>query len=238
MAVFLLFFTPLAMAQDNKTPETTLLIKVIPRGSEVSVNGVTMGKAPFLVKKPPIGQVSLRARHIGYRPLTRNFDVAANQNNVAVLILASRPGGPGSLTGTLIIDTEPQGATLWLNDTALGKSPMRAEAVTEGEYQLKANFPRLGEKTITVQVIAGETVQANIRWHEPEPKTFSLDITPKEARVYFLNFDQPYQPEMPLPKGRYLLRASHPGHTTTDIAVEMGDKDFRGWVSLQKAAQK
>ncbi|HIJ84202.1 MAG: hypothetical protein HW380_2819 [Magnetococcales bacterium] len=234
MAILVMMFMAPAMAQDDKTTETTLLVKVIPRGAEVLVNGVPMGKAPFLIKKPPLGQISLRARHMGYRSLTRNFEVIANKNNVTVFILANRSGNLGSQTGTLIIESEPQGATLSLDGAPLGKSPMRAESVGEGEHRITAIFPGLGEKTAVVQAIASEAIQVHIPWAEPMPKNFRLDITPKEAKVHFLNHPQPYQPGMPLPKGRYLLRASHPDHVTTDIAVDMGDKDFHSWVTLQK----
>ncbi|MBF0133125.1 MAG: PEGA domain-containing protein [Magnetococcales bacterium] len=233
MALFFLFSPSPAMADDNKGVETTLLVKVIPRGAEVLVNGVPMGIAPFLIKKPPLGQVSLRARHMGYRSLTRNFEIVANQNNVATLIMASRAGNLGTLTGTLIIETQPQGATLALDANPLGKSPMRAENLAEGDHQLTVQFPGLGEKTIPVQVIGGETIQTNILWDEPKPKKFRLDLTPQNAKVVFLNHPQPYRSGMPLPKGRYLLRASHPGYVTTDIAVDMGEKDFHSWVSLQ-----
>lgn len=233
MALFFLFGHPLAIADGDQTPETTLLVKVIPRGAEVLVNGTPMGNAPFLIKKPPLGQISLHARHMGYRSLTRNFDVVANQNNVITLIMANRSGNLGTLPGTLIIETQPQGATLSLDATPLGKSPMHAENLAEGDHQLTVQFPGLGEKTVPVKVVGGEAIQTNILWDEPKPKNFRLDITPQEAKVFFLNYPQPYFSGMPLPKGRYLLRASHIGYVTTDIAVDMGEKDFHSWVSLQ-----
>ncbi|MBF0148010.1 MAG: PEGA domain-containing protein [Magnetococcales bacterium] len=235
MAVlFLSCIAPAAMAQDDQTPQTTLLIKVIPRGAEVLVNEIVMGNAPFLIKKPPTGPIDLRARHMGYRSLGRRFNVIANKNNVAILILANRSSPVGTLTGSLAIDTAPQGANLFLDDTPLGRSPTRTENVLEGEYRIKADFPTLGEKTETVQVIANEVIRVTLRWNEPTPRGFRLDLIPGDARIQFLNYPQPYHSNMPLPKGRYLLRASHPDHVTTDIAVEMGEKDFYSLVKLQK----
>ncbi|MBF0416172.1 MAG: PEGA domain-containing protein [Magnetococcales bacterium] len=236
LAACILFAIFPASAEETKTTETTLLIKVIPRGAEVLVNGTFMGKAPFLIKNPPPGQINIHARSMGFRSLTRNFDVLANQNNVAVLILASRSNDTDKVPGTLIIETDPQGANLLLDGQTLGKSPMRNESTPEGEHQLTVQFPGLGEKKLTVQVIGGESVTATVLWNEPKPKSFLLDMTPKEAKVHFLNYPKTYQPGMPLPKGRYLLRASLPGYVTTDIAVEMGDKDFHSWVTLQKNA--
>ncbi|MBF0423419.1 MAG: PEGA domain-containing protein [Magnetococcales bacterium] len=232
---FLSLISP-ASAEEGKTVETTLLVKVIPRGAEVMVNGTYMGNAPFLIKKPQPGTVHIHARSVGYRSLTRNFDIVANQNNVAVLILASRLSTLGTVSGTLVIDTDPQGATLALDGQPLGKSPMRAENIAEGSYKLNVQFPGLGEKNVPLQVFGGETTQTAISWSEPMPRKFLLELTPREARVHFLNYPQAYQPGMPLPKGRYMLRAYLPGYVTTDIAVEMGDKDFHSYVTLQRSA--
>jgi hypothetical protein len=64
-------------------------------------------------------------------------------------------------TGTLVINSNPQGATVSVSGTEFGQTPMTIENVPEGDYQVQLTLTGYETCQQNVHVTAGQTTQVN-----------------------------------------------------------------------------
>ena len=84
-ALFLLLAFPEAVIAEQTG---SLLVKTIPRGAEILLNGRSMGTAPLLLQGVPTGTTRLKAHHSGYRPWGKVVRIKPGERHEVILILA------------------------------------------------------------------------------------------------------------------------------------------------------
>ena len=171
-------------ADSSKAPVRPgrLLVRSVPSGANVTVDGVARGETPLALRDLDVGTRSVIVSRRGYVTETRNVPItkarpartldvrlAATPEPVAPKPAeggAPRPSTPATLgkpavsTGTLVVDSRPPGAAVTINGKPSGTTPLTINDLPPGEYQVVMTLPGYRNFTTTVRVVAGERVRA------------------------------------------------------------------------------
>lgn len=82
-------------------------------------------------------------------------------------------GVAGCVERTISIDSEPDGALVWLNDREIGRTPVEVEFVHYGVYDVRLQADGY-EPLVTSGVAAGP-------WWDSPPFDFFAEVSPSEA---------------------------------------------------------
>lgn len=80
---------------------------------------------------------------------------------------AAPPAPPAGVTGSLNIASSPAGASLFVNDSARGKTPLRLDGLLPGRYRLRLELRGYDPVTDNVQVNAGGMEERNYTLKTP-----------------------------------------------------------------------
>jgi len=131
----------------------------------------------------------------------------------SIAIAAALAALPGCVERTVSINTEPQGATVILNDQEVGKSPVKVPFTWYGDYD------------IILRKEGYETVKTNKRLRAPWYQTPGIDII-SEALVPFTIHDDReldvfvMNPRQPVDKGALLQSAAELRQRATGSSAE------------------
>ena len=155
-----------------------LLVRSLPSGATVSVDGVEKGVTPLALRDLDYGAINLTIARNGYVPESRRVVITSGRPSRSLDVrlaaaappkaapkhseTAPRPSTPATLsrTGTLNVDSRPAGANVLINGKASGKTPITIDDLPPGEYRVVMTMPGYHNFSTTVRVIAGERVRA------------------------------------------------------------------------------
>ncbi len=156
-----------------------LLVRSTPSGASVSVDGVARGVTPLALRNLDVGTRNVSIARRGYisetrrvlitkaRP-SRTLDVSLSaEARGSASAAAGRSGEtspelarPRASVGGLSVDSRPSGATVTINGTARGTTPLAIDDLAPGEYRIRLAMPGYRNFATTVRVVAGERVRA------------------------------------------------------------------------------
>jgi formylglycine-generating enzyme required for sulfatase activity len=137
--------------------EGTLIVNSKPAGATVYLNGNRRGATP-LTLTINAGTYSLRITKSDYEEVSDQITIAANQtirNNYPL-----KPLPPPSLEGTLIVNTDPQGAKVYLNDVEKGQTPLTL-TLEQGTYSLRITKTKYEKINEYVEIVANQITRYN-----------------------------------------------------------------------------
>ncbi|MEE2637726.1 MAG: PEGA domain-containing protein [Acidobacteriota bacterium] len=154
-------------------PEGRLLVRSMPPGATVAVNGENSGVTPLALTELPYGDYELRVLLAGHQPREYQLRITDADPIAAVNVELSRtptasvtpldtpdtqtvPGGVGSI----FVDTRPQGVAIWLDQRRVGETPMLIPDVTPGPRQIE--FRQDGYRTWATTVLVRSSEQARV----------------------------------------------------------------------------
>lgn len=160
-----------------------LLVYSKPEGASVLIDSAPAGVTPWS------GEVKAGAHRVevsyeGYLPEQREV-TAAKSREVEVSFQLLRPPGPAHL----LVETDPAGAALTVDDKPAGITPL-AEAITlePGEHQIAARKDGFLALAQTITAEQGQTVALRLAMmpapKEPLPPTVAANTDPPGARFY------------------------------------------------------
>jgi formylglycine-generating enzyme required for sulfatase activity len=159
---------------DRQTMEVTLLpgwgtleIASEPSETEVRLDGMAIGFTP-LRANPMAGAYHLELRKSGWKPVSREITIKANETVILPLIQLEK------VDGTLNLTTSPAGATVMVNDELRGRSPIMLTLKSGRDHK------------ITISKVGYETVSRKVSFDGHGPKSLNIDLTPKYG-IVFLN---------------------------------------------------
>lgn len=218
------------VVEQNTVLEETkglLLLKTVPEGADVQVDGMSVGQTPRLIANLPVGGVyQVRLRKAGYQDQTISvrFDGRRPQVREERLVLAS---------GTIDVMSEPTGAEVTVNGIVRGKAPLRVTGVPKGRAIVKFSLPGYEDAVRDLAVSAGD-VQALPVVLKGLPGTLRVTTVPDGARIYV---NDRFEGKSPLSlaglaPGEYAVRAELDGHgfQTRTVTLENGSsasEEFR-----------
>ncbi len=140
-----------------------LVVRSTPSGANVTLNGKWVGRTPFTQNALPFGNYSLRVATDGYSVAREEFSLSSrNQSeDLSLRLERTRPAPPPSrenssqrgatppaertgsdkFTGTVFVDSRPQGAKVFIGGRAYGTTPLRVPEVAIGSHVVRLELP-------------------------------------------------------------------------------------------------
>jgi hypothetical protein len=187
---------PTPAPKAPKAPEAPtrigrLLIRSTPSGASVEVDGVARGVTPLALQELDLGGRQITVSRPGYVSEERRIVLTKARPSRSVEVRLSppeppkrapsaapesgpRPATPASLgkpavaTGTLAIESLPSGASVAINGTPGGTTPVTISDLPPGEYRVTITLQGYRPFATTVRVVAGERARAAARLTEQE----------------------------------------------------------------------
>lgn len=151
----------------------TLSVTSSPRGASVSLDGAYKGVTPVIITGVLSGTHQITVTSPGYQDYSTGVSVTAGQMASVVASLKDQTGStstslttpttaptkapPGTETGTLSVTTTPGGATVSLDGTYRGLSPLTLTGVSDGSHELKISKTGYQDFHTSVMVTGGKT---------------------------------------------------------------------------------
>ena len=139
----------------------TLSITSQPEGATVSINGRRIGDAP-LKKELKIDSYKLKVKRRGYKPLEQEVRILPGETTELAFELERIP------PGRLAVDSEPAGASLFLDGDPKGETPFKRK-VDVGEYNLELKLDGYNTAKKSVTVKSKETTRLNLTLERDYP---------------------------------------------------------------------
>jgi len=191
------------------------LIRSTPPGAETQINGLSRGRTPLLVSDLPLGKHRVQLTLTGYVPqeLELNLVDRTPQQLEATLL---------STLATLVVESNPKGASVILNGISKGETPARISGIPAGKVNLELKLDGHAPFTSTLTLLAGreEKVTTDLK---ALPSGLQVVSLPERARIYV---DNQFRGEAPvelkkIDAGEHRLRAELKGFTPAARTVTL-----------------
>jgi len=166
--------TPAVAESRGEQPSVTgrLLLRSTPPGVEVILNGEVRGMTPLVVSELGFGNYDVRLRLEGYESQNFKFSLASENTIEAInadLVRLTETQRSFLGVGSVLVDTRPRGAEVWLDRRLVGETPMLISNIPAGVHVIEFRYDGYRDWVTTVQVDL--SAQARV--------TASLDHVPR-----------------------------------------------------------
>ncbi len=192
-----------------------VLLRSVPDGADIEINGAYRGKAPLLLTDLPLGKYQVKASSAGYLPRKVEFSV---ENRTPKLVTVSM----ASDSAVLNISSRPAGASVSVNGLSKGVTPCRVDRLPVGENEVVVTLPEYDAYRTKVKLLANQEQALDIVM-KGTPASLSVMSSPAGARIYV--DDKLYGPTPQtldgLDAGSHLIRVEMDGCETLTRTVEL-----------------
>ena len=153
----------------------TLSVNSIPEAAEIEIDGKVYGDTPFKDFLEQ-GQHRIHLSKTGYKPYEKIVTVNRDETTEVNARMETLPG-------SLALDSEPTGASLFINGIDYGVTPYKRESIDAGDYTIrltKEGFDPL-EQTITVH--PGELMDRTFTL-DSNTGSIILSVNPPGVNIY------------------------------------------------------
>lgn len=146
-----------------------------PSGAEVFVNGVSRGVTPASLEDLVAGAADVKVSKPGYEPYSRRMTFESTQSYEIKAELVALPS-------TLIVDTDPVGATVLIDGLASGTTPATVHA-QDGTRKIEVVL--MGYETVATNLVMApnDTQRLDLKLVK-NSGTLVLDTEPASVKVY------------------------------------------------------
>lgn len=193
-----------------------LYVNSTPQGAEVYVSGQFRGRTPISLSLPE-GRYPVELRLAGYEPYRATLKVERGRETRLEVRLAPVPR-----TGTLSLDSRPQGAEVYVDGALVGRTPLSL-SLPEGRHEVRLVLAGYSDYRAQVEVRRNETtrlfaqlvpVRAVVELYlNAEARVFLDGREVGQARGFYLRFEAPF--------GRHELTLVAPGYRTLVQTVDL-----------------
>ena len=152
------------------------LVESNPSGAYVTYKGQRIGETPCVLPDLSFGTHTIHLEKGGYGAKDLSFNVTSDRPLKISSSLESN-------IGTIIINTNPQGARVILDGKNIGITPFKGE-YPDGEYKMTLQRSNYLDFTTTLAISKGKTVKRNYKLHQL-PGSFKIITDPPGAKIYF-----------------------------------------------------
>lgn len=193
----------------------------LPEGAAIEIDGEDAGRAPFREQQLAAGDHSVSIAAERYLPETRTITVTGRDIKQTFEFTLQPAWADVS------IDSKPSGATVFVDDEAVGSTPLTAE-ILRGERELRLQAAGYADLVRTLELSAGETMDLGILPLLPAAGLLSLESRPSGANV---TVGGEYRGQTPLtvelsPGTAHRIQLSRPGYRrfSQSLALEAGEE--------------
>ena len=145
-----------------------LLVRSMPPGAEVVVNGDPRGTTPLALAGLPYGPYEVEVTLAGYGSrrtqlvldeadpigsFSADLTVEPGEPSAAGAAPAGPPPGAEVAIGSILAETRPPGAAVWVDQRFVGETPMLIPDVQAGAHQIEFRLDGYRTWTTTVEVV-------------------------------------------------------------------------------------
>jgi len=169
---------PPTPASETPVDGGRLLIRSTPSGARVRVNGAERGETPLALQRLSFASYGIEVRRDGYRnasqqvtlteqlpsrELTFQLERAASPSLPATAARTTPPSAPPrpAAAGTLLVDSRPRGARVFLDGRAVGTTPLRLTTISQGRHQVRFELAGYRPWTTEVTIVAGSETRVS-----------------------------------------------------------------------------
>jgi len=190
-----------------------LIIESTPIAADVTINGKPYGQTVVQEELPAGNYVVVGTRGELYHPVREEVTLRADQTLQVLLPL--RPA-----FGTLEVNSQPAGGRVFLQDKAVGRTPLRLEQKRSGSYRLRVELPDHHPFESTVLVEDEKVAKVDARLSS-SVGGLAITSTPENAEIW-INGERegntPYE-SLRLPPGNYKVRVAAPLYLPEETAL-------------------
>jgi len=146
-------------------------VRSTPAGARVSVDGRDVGVTPFTLAALARGSHVVRITHQGYVAAERRVRIGSNQpaQSIEVDLVATRPARgaapppatPERTSGSLMVDSRPAGARVFVDGKLVGTTPLLIDAVAVGDHAVRLELDGFNPWTASTKVSGGERARVS-----------------------------------------------------------------------------
>lgn len=151
---------------DPAAGDGRLLVRSMPPGAAVIVNGQSRGTTPLALAELPYGPYEVEVTLAGYGsrreqlvldaddPIgSLNADLTADPTRPAAGLAPGPPPAAEVGIGSILAETRPPGAAVWLDQRFVGETPMSIPDVPAGGHRIEFRLDGYRTWTTTVEVV-------------------------------------------------------------------------------------
>lgn len=144
---------------ERQAPSTgSVLVAADISGAAIFIDGDPRGSTPTVIDNVTAGVHQIEVRADGFQPQSQTVEIRAGER--ARVEVQLRPDVPPG--GTLVVVTQPRGASVVLDGEALGAGPVTREGVSPGEHIIEVTMTGFQPITQPVTIEAGARRAVNI----------------------------------------------------------------------------
>lgn len=153
-----------------------------PQDARVYLDNAYKGDTPLNLRDISTGRHNLRIKLSGYEEWVSDITVSSSR-----VLRISADLKPQEEQGSISINSDPQGADIYLDDKYEGLTPLNLQNIAAGEYEVKISLPGYEEWVEEVTVSSSRTarVYAELK-SRPDYGSVAIYCEQKDAKV-FLN---------------------------------------------------
>jgi len=158
-------------ARDVAVARGRLVVRSVPAGALVRVDGHARGQTPASLADVPFGRHTIEIARSGFVPHTEIVTLST-QTPVHAFSVALRPGLaiPASSSmdgGSMFIDSRPQRARILIDGRFIGVTPLRVSDLTRGQHAVRLELPGYEPFATSVGISGGQQawVTASLEEH-------------------------------------------------------------------------
>lgn len=152
-----------------------ILVRTTPAGARVSIDGKNAGTTPLTALDIPRGVHTVRITRDGYVAEERRVTVTAARPAPTVSVslereslksearpappasaASRRPAAPAAVSGSLVVDSRPTGASVYLDGQLAGRTPLLLDEVSATEHSVRLELAGYKRWASSVKIVAGE----------------------------------------------------------------------------------
>ena len=161
---------PAAAAAEPDATRGRLLVRSVPGGGTVTINGRGSGTTPAAIRDLPFGTYSVAVSRSGYQRreqrVTISRTVPAREITLELTAVtptapAGRASPPGAATGSVLVETRPTGAAVTIDGRSVGTAPVRVPELTPGSHTVRVSLA--GHKAVTTTAVVRAGQQTLVR---------------------------------------------------------------------------
>lgn len=168
-AIFMTLSLAILTGCDLDIPDGkgSISVQSSPDRAEVLVNGTPQGTAPVAIAGLVAGEYIVELRKDGYERAYKSVSLLEGQEMDVSLNMKS-------ITGLLLVDSNPQGADVVIDGISKGNTPLLMTDLPLGEYSLQFISPKLLPRTMKAKLLDRSPVRV---YAELLSNTAQLDVT-------------------------------------------------------------
>ena len=153
-----------------------------PQGARVYLDNAYKGNTPLNIRNVPIGRHNIRVMLSGYEEWITDITVTPSKVERVSANLEEQAS-----TGSMVINSNPQGADIYINDNYEGITPLNLTNLSTGVYSIKITIPDYEEWVSEVTVSSRQETKLYAELiPKPSYGTVSIYCDQKDAKI-FLN---------------------------------------------------